>query len=179
MFAEQISSVINRNRRKLHYVAIFFLLSVGICIAYKKLESNWYRSFMPTEIELGDTLLIDGKSGFREGCGVAIFELTSHMRKRINVHGLASLDGMLHQKAQTRSKLDLSLWTETPYVETGDGTTLEDTWAVGLSCADTDNEMVREITRALRQPGSFVKKLDEAAIVVMPASGMAALVYSD
>jgi hypothetical protein len=39
--------------------------------------------------------------------------------------------------------------------------------------------MVREITGALRQPGSFVKKLDEAAIVVMPASGMAALVYSD
>lgn len=80
---------------------------------------------MPSEVGIADVVLIDGQSGFREGCGVAIFELTAAANARIQASGIRGLnvDGATSPNP---------IWHETPYIETGDGLTLEDRWTVGL-----------------------------------------------
>jgi hypothetical protein len=177
MLRNSVGTLVDRKVLILSCLAMCLLLSCAVYFGFKRWESNWYRGLIPAEVEVGDALLIDGESGFREGCGVAIFRLTPQMRERIKALGLVALDGPLDQRSHVHSPRASRAWAETPYVETGDGMTLEDTWQVGLSCADKKPELVRRITTALRQPGSFVKKLHEAAVVVVPASGIVALVY--
>jgi hypothetical protein len=175
MLPKRTDVLSDRKLRILSWVAVCLLLSCAAYLGFKKWESIWYRGLIPSEVEVGDALLIDGDSGFREGCGVAIFRLAPQMRERIKVQGLAALNGRIDEGARVRR--DTRTWAETPYVETGDGMTLEDTWQGGLSCAEKNPDLVRKITVALRQPGAFVMKLHEAAVVVVPASGFAALVY--
>lgn len=177
MLPKRILALVDRKLRMLPCIAMCVLLSCAPYMGYKRWESNWYRSLIPSEIEVGNAVLIDGESGFLEGCGVAIFEITPQMRERMRLQGAATLNGTLAPKTQVRTTRDTRMWVETPYVETGDGMTLEDSWQTGLSCVKTNRDLVRVITAALRQPGSFVKKLHEAAVVVVPASGVAALVY--
>lgn len=177
MLLKKIRSLVYRNRRSFSYIALCVLLGGGAYAGYKKWESNWYRSLMPSEVEVGRTLLIEGKSDLRSGCGVAIFQLTPHMREQISMHGLAAFDVLLRHKSGANVKHETHTWESTPYVETGDGMTLEDRWVVGLTCVENNPDVVRKIYAALRRPGSFVKKLDNAAVVVVPASGLAAFVY--
>lgn len=132
---------------------------------------------MPPEVGIGDVVLIDGKSGFREGCGVAIFELTPAASARLQASGIRALKAGGLTSSHRLIKDKGSIWHETPYVETGDGLTLEDRWVVGLSCARMSRELSSTIARAMAQPGSFYTKLYEAAVLVIPADGIAVFVY--
>jgi hypothetical protein len=185
MFPKKINARLDRKLSILSCVVLCLLLTYAAYLGFKRWESNSYRGNIPFEVDVADALLIESKSGFMEGCGVAIFELTPQMRERIKVQGLAAFDGSLDQQAQVgppnemrRWQDKIRRWEETPYVETGDGLTMEDSWQVGFSCADQTSDLVRGITDALRQPGSFVRKLHEAAVVVVPALGVAAFVHN-
>jgi hypothetical protein len=177
MLPKRIDALIDRKVRILSWFVTCLLLSCAAYLSFQHWESNWYRGLIPSEVDVSDALLIDGESGFREGCGVAIFKLTPQMRERLKVQGLAAFEGPLDPQANVHHPSDMHPWAKTPYVETGDGMTLEDTWQAGLSCADKKPDLLRSIKIALRQPGSFVKKLHEAAVIVVPVSGIAALVY--
>lgn len=155
-------------------VLVFILF---LYASFKKWESDHYRQQMPAEIGLAEAILIDGESGFREGCGVAVFELAPWMKEQLRAHGLAALTNSQQRQIQGANTSAASDWKETPYVETGDGLGLEDRWTVGLSCVQQNSDIVRRINDALRQPGSFVKKQYEAGVIVIPSSGLAALVY--
>ncbi|MFK3740906.1 hypothetical protein [Massilia sp. TN1-12] len=185
MFPNKINARLDRKLGILSCVALCLVLTCAAYLGFKRWESNSYRGLIPPEVGVANALLIEGKSGFMEGCGVAIFRLTPQMRERIKVQGLAAFDGSLDQKDHVRPSVErrrwqdeMRSWEETPYVETGDGTTMEDSWQVGFSCADQTSDLVRSITDALRQPGSFVRKLHEAAVVVVPALGVAAFVHN-
>ena len=157
--------------------AICLAIIVVLYAMYVSWRNDWYRQKMPPEVGIGDVVLIDGKSGFREGCGVAIFELTPAASAQLQAAGIRALNAGDARSPYRPSKDKNSIWHETPYVETGDGLTLEDRWAVGLSCAKLSHELSATITRAMAQPGSFYTKLYEAAVLVIPAAGIAALVF--
>lgn len=56
-------------------------------------ETSWYKGLIPAALEVDGTVLIDGQSGIREGCGVAIFKLTDPALARIRSSGLAAVAG--------------------------------------------------------------------------------------
>lgn len=177
MLTKKRYALIRRTRRKLSILALCVTLIGALCLGYKWSELNWYRSLIPVEVEIGDALLIEGESGLREGCGAAVFALTPGMLQRIKAYGLGAFGGPPGREQGAGDAHASRAWAETPYAETGDGMSQEDTWQVGLSCVETDPELARTIMQALRRPGSFVKKRHEAAVVVVPAAGIAALVY--
>jgi hypothetical protein len=126
---------------------------------YKHWEAGHYRALIPGDVAVGDAVFIGSQSGFREGCGTAVFALAP---------GAAPFDAR-HAAATG--------WTETPYVLTGDGLTLQDRWQVGLGCAGMGNELAGQIRDALNKPGSYVKRGAEDALIVMPHLNLVALVY--
>lgn len=56
-------------------------------------ETSWYKGLIPAALEVDGTVLIDGQSGIREGCGVAILKLTDPALARIRSSGLAAVAG--------------------------------------------------------------------------------------
>lgn len=158
------------------YIAWFVLALAGIAVTsayfcYKKWECDWYRQKIPTEVKTGDVVLIDGESHFREGCGVAIFKLAEETQSKIATLGLAALEPPV-------SSSGVHLWSETPYSITGDGLSLEDRWMEGTGCARMDSMLSKSLSDSLSKPGSFVRKLYEAAVIVIPSEGLVAFVYS-
>jgi hypothetical protein len=185
MLPKKINTQLERKRGILSCIAVYLLFTWAAYMGFKRWELNSSRGLFPSEVQVADALLIESKSGLMEGCGVAIFELTPQMRERIKVQGLAAFNGSLDQQAHgpppsemRRWQDEIRRWEATPYVETGDGTTMEDSWQVGFSCVDQTSDLVRGITTSLLQPGSFVRKLHEAAVVVVPALGVAAFVHN-
>lgn len=153
-----------------HYWLIAAVLAMLICfIVFNKWEEDWYRKQIPGEIETADVVVVEGESGLRRGCGVAVFKLTARAQARLSADGLAAL--------AESSPFTGHPWTETPYVETGDGMTLEDRWLGGLACAHLDASLSEKIHNALKGKGAFVRKLYEAGVIVIPSSGLVALVY--
>lgn len=150
-------------------IALATIAVVGSYFSFKAYERDWYRQKIPPEILTGDAVLIDGESGFREGCGVAIFKLADETKSKIAAHGMIALD--------SESSHGQSAWTQTPYIITGDGLTLEDRWMAGTGCARMDVELSKTLSDALVKPGAFVKKLHESAVIVIPTAGIVALVY--
>ena len=48
-----------------------------------RVEEDRYRQKIPVEVGVGNVVAIAGESAFREGCGFAVFELSSKMKERI------------------------------------------------------------------------------------------------
>lgn len=150
-------------KRKILIAVTILVLFLAVTYAvYVHCRDDYYRKLLQVELEVGDAVLIDGEWGFLEGCGVAVFELSPQTRSQLRTKGTTALRGV---------------WLETPYVETGDGMTLEDRWLVGLTCAKMSHKLSITINQALTQPGSFISKRPEAAIIVIPTAGIVALVY--
>lgn len=135
----------------------------------KAWEREWYRQKIPQEVSTGEVVLIHGESHFREGCGVAIFQLADETKSKIATRGIAALDTVSNEANKA--------WTPTPYEITGDGLTLEDQWMNGAACARMDDELSKALSDALNKPGSFVKKLYESAVIVIPSAGIVAFVH--
>ncbi|WP_157522135.1 hypothetical protein [Mitsuaria sp. 7] len=125
-------------------------------------EADWYRSCMPASLEAGEVVLINSASGFREGCGAAIFRLSDAVRKRIEEEGVDFLgEG----------------WRETPYLP-GGGTA--DSWMTGMSegCGHLPEEMDSQVDAALRAPGAFYSLGHEKGYIVIPRLGWAILSFN-
>lgn len=141
-------------------------------------ETSWYRGMIPAAIEVDGTVLIDGQSGIREGCGVAIFKLTEPALARIRFSGLAAV-AAAHEAREHPGEhyFTFGEWRETPYVTAGDGLTLRDRWLTGLSCASMDEKLRQDIGKAMSARGSFYSTSQESGLMVIPALGLAVLSY--
>jgi hypothetical protein len=147
--------------KRLRKLAIYALPLGALYFAYSSNRNEYYRNMIPSEIKAGSVVEIDSMSGvFGGGCGAAVFEITPDARTETRIPSGS-----------------YPAWQETPYVETGDGLTLEDRWTAGLGCGAPNSETMRTIANALNQPGSYYQKLGLAGLVVVPSEGMVAYVY--
>ncbi len=141
-------------------------------------ETTWYEGLIPAEIEINGTVLIDGQSGFREGCGVAIFKLTDPMVARIRSSGLTVLTEAHEARSQPGDQyFRFGAWKETPYFFAGDGLTLADRWLNGMGCASLSQELRQNIAQAMNMRGSFYSTSSESGLLVIPQLGLVVLAY--
>lgn len=147
-------------------------------VAWRVWETAWYEGLIPAEIEISGTVLIDGQSGFREGCGVAIFKLKDPMVARIRSSGLTVLTEAHEARSQPGNQyFRFGVWKETPYVFAGDGLTLADRWLTGMGCASMDQELRQSIEQAMNMRGSFYSASSESGLLVIPQLGLVVLAY--
>jgi hypothetical protein len=146
--------------------------------AFRVWETTWYKGLIPAAIEIDKTILIDGQSGFREGCGVAIFTLSDAETARIRSAGLDALaDAHDARSHPWRRYFRFGEWKETPYAITGDGTSRNDTWLVGMECADISEKLRKQINIAMGIQGSFYSNSRESGLIVIPSLGLIVLSY--
>lgn len=157
---------------------VLLALVVMAYAGFRVWEITWYKGLIPVAFEVDGTVLIDGQSGVREGCGVAIFKLTDPALARIRSSGLAAVAAAHEPRDHPGVHyFTFGEWRETPYVTTGNGLTLSDRWLSGLSCASMDAELREDIDKALRTGGSFYSTSKESGLIVIPALGLVVLSY--
>lgn len=164
---------------KLFRIVLVAVISIAFAAyaAYRSWEVAWYEGMIPASLEIERTVMIDGRTGFIEGCGIAVFQLSPTTVDRIRPAGLAGLETARQARDHSDELHTYSQWRETPYAETGDGMTLVDRWLVGRTCAKIDPSLDRSIDTALKSPGSYYATIHEAGLIVIPSLGLAVFSY--
>lgn len=160
------------------FIALSLLIIFAIYALYSYWEAQWYKGLIPAEIEVSDAVFIDGQSGFREGCGAAVFSLSPKTTNQIVSTGLTALANARRARRHNDAYHAYSTWQKTPYVETGDGLTLADRWLTGIGCAGIKGDLGAKIYKALKEQGSFFATTEEAGLIVIPSIGLAVYSYN-
>jgi hypothetical protein len=150
------------------FVAI--LVALACYRGCSELESYWYEGFLPQSVDVDGAVYVGDSSGFREGCGVAIYRLSGAYRDRIRAVGLEALADAGHARRHPESRY--SAWRETPHVEPT-AQEMRNPWLSGMAqgCADWSHEIESQVSLALRSPGSFYATTRDAGLIVIPSLG--------
>lgn len=144
--------------------------------------ADGYIDKIPPELKIEKVKLVDGDLGGLGWCGVTIFELKNDILEDVKNDGLQALtDARQSREVSIRGKYkQYTSWRETPYIETGDGMTLEDRWLGGMSCAKSmQRDLKNSLSKAIHSPKSYYAKSNDAGLVVIPHLGVAAYIHFD
>lgn len=126
------------------------------CVAYlaavkgcSDFQVELYKDAIPAEFELDHIIYHDGTSGFREGCGVAIFKVSQRTLARFGREGDVFLSSATLGRVK-KPDHQYQSWRATPppsgvYVLQGGA----------AGCIDSPPPVWREITEAAREGGFF------------------------
>jgi hypothetical protein len=153
------------------------LFTVVVALAWRFWELQSYVGVLPASIEVTDTLAISGQSGFREGCGVAVFRLSKDTAESIKKNPLSSLANARQARNDDSDYHAFSEWVETPHKITDDGLSLKDRWLNGINCAKLSHELASTIYRALEAPGSYYATSAEGGLIVIPEADLIVFSY--
>lgn len=159
------------------FVAAVAVLVAAAYLALRAWERSWHEGQIPRALEIDEVVLIDGESGLREGCGAAVFRLSSRTLDKIRRLGAAAFEESRQARSSDKDYFTYSKWEETPYRMTGDGLTLTDRWLNGLGCAKLPPELGRRIHEALESKGSFFSTTQEGGLIIIPGENLAVLSY--
>lgn len=131
-------------------------------------QASLYRQAIPPQFEPLKILHHDEVSGFREGCGFAIFRLSDKDLASLRSEGLTYLETArlgrdsdpYHQYAP---------WSATPAPR-------DEHLFRGVSCINEPPELLNQAQRAAYKEGAFFTTGHEQDLVVVPALGI--LIYS-
>jgi hypothetical protein len=141
-------------------------------LVFKLSERSHFIDVLPAAIEPAGVVLISGQSGFREGCGVAVFRLSGETLDELNNSGLAALDEARQARGYADDYYHYEAWQSTP-VLAGE---ISEGWPP-LACADADEDLERRILLAMQSPGSFYTRKGDALLLVLPAEGLIVFGY--
>ncbi len=153
------------------------LFTLVVALAWRFWELQSYVGVLPASIEVTDTLAIDGQSGFREGCGAAVFRLSKDTAESIKKNPLATLANARQARNDGSANHAFSEWIETPHKVTDDGLSLKDRWLNGIHCAKLPGELASSIYRALEAPGSYYATDAEGGLIVIPEADLIVFSY--
>lgn len=145
---------------------LFYLL-------FKGLEWEHFRQVLPQRIEPAGLVLIDGISGLREGCGVAVWQLDKGSADGLRREGLAYLHGARQARGYSDDYYRYGAWQATPLPEAL-GT---DGW-LPLGCADPGTELEARILRAAQGSSGFYSKKSEGVLLVLPEQRLIVFGYN-
>lgn len=134
--------------------------------SYMQVEQ--YRQAIPDLFEPVKIVHHDDVSGFREGCGFAIFQLSDDNVRRIRSHGLAYLETARVGRGG-KPYHEYKPWGTTP--PSGNEQLFR-----GASCVDKPPELLKQARRAAEKDGAFFTTGHEQDLVIVPTLGI--LVYS-
>jgi hypothetical protein len=156
---------------------ILGMVSALALIAYTA-DSVWeehrYLGLIPSSIQTAGTLRISGQSDFREGCGAAIFRLSSRTRAAILKEGLAFLQSA--RQPRDHANDSYGQWQETP-VPGSIGHAESTPILLGVSCSKVSGSLERDIFIDLQSPGSYFTTKQAAALLVLPRSELVVFAY--
>ena len=141
-------------------------------LVFKLFERSHFIDVLPAAIEPAGVVLISGQSGFREGCGVAVFRLSGATRNALKSSGLAALSEANQARGHADDYHRYEPWQSTP-VLAGE---ISEGWPP-LSCADADADLERRILLAMQSPGAFYTRKREALLLVLPEEGLIVFGY--
>lgn len=157
--------------RTLHIAAWICTLSVLILLPMKGcsyMQVALYRQAIPPQFDLREVVHHADTSGFREGCGFAVFRLSEDTLARIRQQGPAYFaaaelgrDGKPYHQYQP--------WRATPATE-------HDHLFRSQGCAGEPPLLLQQAQRAASQQGTFFTTGHEQDLVVVPA--LEVLIYS-
>ena len=156
------------------WVLVFVFVSVSAVmpfLAYKAFQYYWYAQVLPSEIEIADPVPAGEESGFREGCGVAVYKLTASSLEAIKKKGLGFFEGATQARGYSNpSDHHYHYYTYQPWKETPIpvGWTSEGSW---FMCSVIGNQLEREIIAAAKQGGAYYTVKHEARLLVIPSLG--------
>lgn len=148
-----------------------WLLLCGYLV-FKLVEREQMIQALPAGIEPSGTKLIAGETGFREGCGAAIFGLSSDTRQRLQREGLAFLEAARQSRGHTDDYYAFGQWRSTPLEFTAD---VDGGWRA-LWCAG-NGPLIRRVNLAVQRPGGFYSEKPEGILVVLPDEGLIVFGY--
>lgn len=132
------------------------------------LQVSFYRQAIPPQFESLEVLHHDEVSGFREGCGYAIFRLSDKDLARLRSHGLTYLEtARLGRDGKQYNQY--KPWSATPAPR-------DEHLFRGVSCINEPPELLNQAQSAAYKEGAFFTTGDEKDLVVVPALGI--LIYS-
>ncbi len=134
------------------------------------LQVQMYRKAIPPQFELLDTLYHDETSGFREGCGVAIFRLSDESIARIHRGGLAYLESARLGRVGT-PYYQYQPWTATPAAKQ------EDLFR-GAHCVKNAPALLQQAQRLVGKKGAFYTTGPEHDLVLVPYLGLIIFSYN-
>lgn len=133
-----------------------------------RLEDAWqvdgYRDAIPPQFELAGTVFHDEVSGWREGCGVAVFRLSDTSLARIRQGGLAGL------QAARLGRDGQAYHQYAPWAATPGGA--DDRLFRGTGCADASDDVLEQAQRTAAAGGAFFTTAREQDLVVVPSLGV-------
>lgn len=151
---------------------LYCWLLLVLYLGFKFAERQFSIAALPAGIEPASVVLISGESGFREGCGVAVFRLAPALRQRLAMQGLAALQGARQARGHADAPYySYAAWQRTPVSEP------DSQVALGLSCAGADEALTQRINRAQGSPGAFYSSKDEGLLLVIPQEGLIVFGY--
>lgn len=139
---------------------------------FKLYERSHFIDVLPAAVEPAGVVLVGGESGFREGCGVAVFRLSGATRNTLKSSGLAALGEANQARGYADDYHRYEPWQSTP-VLVGE---ISEGWPP-LSCANADEELESRILLAMQSSGAFYTRKDEALLLVLPAEGLIVFGY--
>lgn len=147
--------------------ALFVLILVPMK-GCSHLQVSFYRQAIPPQFESLEVLHHDEVSGFREGCGFAIFRLSDKNLARLRSDGLTHLEtARLGRDGKPYNQY--KPWNATP-------APMDELLFRGASCINEPPELLNQAQRAAYKEGAFFTTGDEKDLVVVPALGI--LIYS-
>ncbi|MEH6420092.1 hypothetical protein [Pseudomonas sp. CGJS7] len=132
-------------------------------------------SVIPEPLGISHPILIEGESGFREGCGVAIFRMDRSTARAIEQQGLRFFDDVRHSRGFDDPYHTFEPWRPTP--NPSDVIDDQSLLSLGLTCADADKTLTDELETAVREPGNFFANGPEKVLVVFPKKRLIVLAY--
>jgi hypothetical protein len=162
--------------KKKYYKTIVVILLLPF-FAYEALQYYWYSLVLPTKIQITYPVSIGDESGFREGCGVAVFKVSDKTIESIQKEGLKFFDGATQGRGYTNPRErsyyynSYENWKETPVPYSW---VREGSW---FMCSVIRPDVAREIVKAAKLPGSFYTVKREGELLVIPSLGYVVFSY--
>ncbi|MGI0117843.1 hypothetical protein [Zooshikella sp. RANM57] len=135
-------------------------------------EDYWYRQFIPKEIGLAYRLSIGSDSGFREGCGVAVFKLSDETYQQISHEGISFFKNIQQARGSSDYSHSYGDWSATPRK---DWTRDEDIYW-GFCGGNLSESLQSLIIHRGKQEGSFYAFSHEAWLMIIPQEKL--VIYS-
>jgi hypothetical protein len=173
-----VFSLIRRGIKVLHVLVLLYLwLLLVLYLGFKLFERQSMLQTLPAALEVKGVEWIAGESGFREGCGVAVFRLSAAARQQLHDHGLAALADARQARGYSDDYHRYDAWQPTPAGDEGRSAGSEEgVWA--LQCGDLPEALEQRISAGLNGPGGYLTHKNEGLLLVLPSEGLVVFAYN-
>lgn len=154
---------------------IIAVVVVSILVAWYLFEDYWYRQVIPENIGLSYRITITSNSGFREGCGTAIYRLSNETAKAIQQKGLEYFTNSKQSRGYSDHYHKYGEWHETPRKDWK----RPENWSFELLCGGAINDsLYKKIVESGQTYGSYYSLKPEAVLMVIPNMKLVVFAYN-